>query len=159
IHDERGARERPEIACALASRHQVQRLEQMRQLVRDREVLEPARPHPDAGPLGIERAPAEHAAFLREPDANRRLFELGEETAHELRGVTNAIEVRRANDETRKAPAWAWGAEIELELLEWIARTATPRRAWALWLIGDRDRAHRPAFRLAPSLEGSHAHL
>src|SRR5262245_54296977 len=131
----------------------------MRQLVGDREVLEPARPHPDAGPLGIERAPAEHAAFLREPDANRRLFELGEEAAYELGPFANAIEVWGANDETREAPAWAWRAEIELELLERIARTATPWRAWARRPIGDRDRAHRPAFRLAPSLEGSHAHL
>ena len=40
IDQQRRARERPEIAGALTARHQIARLQQMRELVRDREVLE-----------------------------------------------------------------------------------------------------------------------
>jgi hypothetical protein len=131
VDHERGARERPQIARPLPDRCESARLEQVRQLVRDREICEPARADPDARALGIHRAPAEDAALHRLADVDRDAIELGEEPPHELESLDDASVVRRAGDVPRERPPTRAGGEVQRELLERDDHAPTPRPWWA----------------------------
>ena len=93
VEEERRAREHPEVAGPLAARDQAARLEQVGELVRDGEAVEPSRPHPDPRIVGIERSPAEHAGLAHETHAHSDAIQLGKEGAHELEPLANALAV------------------------------------------------------------------
>src|SRR5262249_2691928 len=82
------------------------------------EELEPARPHPDPRPLGIERSPAEDTALLRQPDADAHALQFGVELSREFEVLEDAMAVNGALDEPRQAPARPIGAQLERELLQ-----------------------------------------
>jgi len=115
--------------------------------MRDREQLELARPHPHARTLGVERAPAQHAALLRQPDADVHPLQLGIEPPRELEILEDPLPVRRALDESRFRPALTLRTEVERELLEELRTASTapgtaraPRRPG----LDDRERGRAP---------------